>query len=271
MEPRGRRVNLRRPYGGRVELGRPGWPGNRPTPDVVLLVAVLFGTYALQFFGATAIVPSMLRLTPAVWRLGYLWQLVTYAFVGFGGPSPWILLEMLVLFWFGQDVRARLGRRRFWTVLLSAVALSAVAAVAVQLGVSASMGGSPTPFPFQLMQGQRILLAVLIAAFATLAGDATILLFFVIPLRARWCLWLGVLIAFVAYLGSKDLAGFAGICAATGTAALALSRGATRSGLRVRWLEWRRRRLSRKLDRLTKRRGLRVVRRDDDPRGPTIH
>ncbi len=264
-------MNVRRPYGGGAQFGRPQWTGGRPTPDVALLVAVLFATYALQFFAATAIVPALLRLTPALWRVGFLWQLVTYAFAGFGGPSPWIVLEMLVLFWFGQDVRTRLGRRRFWTVTVSAVALAAAAAVVVQVSASAAMGGSPTELPFQLMQGQRVLLAILIAAFATLAGDATILLFFVLPVKARWCVWLGVVVAFVAYLGCKDLAGFAGICAATGVTVLSLSRRSARSGLRTRWLEWKRRRLSRKLDRLAKRRGLRVIRRDDGPGGPTIN
>ena len=76
---RGTPVNVRRPYGGGAQFGRPQWPGGRPTPDVTLLVAVLFGTYALQFFEATAIVPALLRLTPALWRAGFLWQLVTYA------------------------------------------------------------------------------------------------------------------------------------------------------------------------------------------------
>jgi len=248
-----------------------GWPGARPATDLAVLLAVVFVTYALQFFEPTAIVPAVLRLTPAVWRLGWIWQLVTYAFIGFGGPSPWILLELLVVYWFGQDVRARLGRRRFWVLILEAATGAAVAAALVQIAAGAALGGSPTALPFQLMQGQRVLLAVLVAAFATLAGDATILLFFVLPLRARWFLWLGVLLAFVAYLGCKDLAGFAGICAATGVTVLALAPRSRRPRLRTFWLEWRRRRIGRKLDRMARRRGLRVVHRDDDDRGPTIN
>ena len=246
-------------------------PSGGPAPDLAALLAVLFVTYALQFFAATAWVPAVLRLTPAVWRFGYLWQAVTYALAGFGGPSPWILLELLVVYWFGQDVRTRLGRGRFWTVLASAVVVSAGVAILVEVGTGAAMGASAAGVPFQLMQGQRILIAILIAAFATLAGDATILLFFVLPLRARWCLWLTILLAFVAYLGSKDLAGFAGICAGTGVAAAVVSRRSSNRRLRNRWLEWRRGRITRKLDRLAKRRGLRVVRRDDEPGGPMIH
>jgi len=241
-----------------------GTPGGRPAPDLVALLAVVFATYALQFFEATAAVPAVLRLTPAVWRLGWAWQLVTYPFAGFGAPTPWILLELLVLFWFGHEVRLRLGRRRFWAVLAAAGAGASAAAVLVQVAAEAALDGSPTAFPFQLMQGQRILLTIVIAAFATVWGDATILLFFVVPVKARWCLWLGILLAFVAYLGSKDLAGFAGICAATGIAALMLAPSSRRNRLRTLWLDWRRRRITRKLDRLARRRGMRVVRRDDD-------
>jgi hypothetical protein len=257
----------------RTQVGFGGFGGlsGRPPRDLVALLGVLFVTFALQFFDSTAIVPALLRLTPAVWRLGFVWQLATYAFSGVGGPSLWIVLELFIVYWFGADVHARLGRRGFWRLLARAAPGAALVAVATELAVEVIAGGSPTVLPFQLMQGQRILLAILIAAFATLYRDATILLFFVLPIRARWFLWLEIVIAFVAYLGSKDLAGFAGICAGTGITVLVLSRPRTKSRLRTLWLEWRRARLGHKIDRLAKRRGLRVVDRDDTPGGPTIN
>jgi membrane associated rhomboid family serine protease len=240
-----------------------GWPGGRPAPDITALLAVVFLTWTLQFFAATAPLPALLRLTPAVWRFGFLWQLLTYPFVGFGPASPWILLELLIVLWFGQDVRARLGRRRFWTLLATVAVAAAVAAALVQLVLTAA-GGAAAPFPFQLMQGQRALLAILVAAFATLYGDATILLFFVLPMPARWFLWLEIGLAFVAYLASKDLAGFVGICAAVGVTVLTLPGSPARLRLRRRYLSWRARRIERRLARLARRRGMRVVRRDDD-------
>jgi hypothetical protein len=248
-----------------------GGLSGRPPRDFVALLAVLFVTFALQFFEPTAIVPAVLRLTPAVWQVGALWQLVTYPFSGVGGPSLWIVLELFIVYWFGSAVHGQLGRRGFWRLLGWTVPGAAMVAVAIELAVEAAAGHGPTPFPFQLMQGQRVLMTILIAAFATLHRDATILAFFVLPLRARWFLWLGILIGFVAYLGTKDLAGFAGICSATGISVLVLSRRGTRSRLRTRWLEWRRKRLTRKVDRLARKRGLRVVDRDEEPGGPTIN
>jgi hypothetical protein len=252
-------VTARSPYG--VRFGTAGISG-RPPKDLVALLAVLFLTFALQFFDSTAFVPAALRLTPAVWRSGYLWQLCTYAFTGFGGPSFWFLLELLVVYWFGADVRARLGVARFWRLLALTVPGAAIAATATEIAVETVTGGAPTFLPFQLMQGQRLLMTVTIAAFAILYRDATILAFFVLPVRAGWFLWLGIVIGFVAYLGTKDIAGFLGICAATGISVLALRH--RRGGrLRTRWLQWRRSRLTRKVNRLARKRGLRVVDRDD--------
>lgn len=259
------------PYRAHVGLGGFGGLSGRPPRDLLALLAVLFLTFTLQFFEPTAFIPALLRLTPAVWRSGFLWQLATYALSGIGGPSLWVLLELFIVYWFGADVRARLGRRGFWRLLAWAVPGAALIAAAVEFAVEAIVGQSATPFPFQLMQGQRVVMTILVAAFATLYGNATILAFFVLPVRARWFLWLGILIGFVAYLGTKDLAGFIGICAATGISVLVLSRPHSRNRLRRWWLEWRRRRLTRKVDRLAKRRGLRVVDRDDEPGGPTIN
>ena len=258
-------------YRAHVGFGGFGGPSGRPPRDLLALLAVLFLTFALQFFEPTAFVPALLRLTPAVWRSGFLWQLGTYALSGVGGPSLWFLLELLIVYWFGADVRAHLGRRGFWRLLAWAVPSAALIAVAIEIAVETIVGQSTTPVPFQLMQGQRVVMTILIAAFATIFKDATVLAFFVLPVRARWFLWLGILIGFVAYLGTKDLAGFAGICAATGISVLVLSRPHSRNRLRRWWLEWRRRRLTHKVDRLAKRRGLRVVDRDDEPGGPTIN
>ncbi len=247
-----------------------GWAGGAPAPDVIALLVVLFTTWVLQFFAATAIVPALLRLTPAVWRAGFLWQPVTYPFVGSGPASPWILLELLIVLWFGQDVRARLGRRGFWMLLATGAVVAAAVAVLAQLALGLA-GSGEAPFPFQLMQGQRMVLAILVAAFATLYGDATVLLFFVVPLPARWLVWIEVALAFVGFLAVKDLAGFAGICAAVAATVLTVPGSTARLHLRRRYLSWRARRIERRLARLAKRRGLRVVRRDDDDRGPTIN
>lgn len=255
-------------------LGGFGGPGGPPPRDLLAILAVLFVTFSLQFFAATALVPALLRLTPLVWRAGFVWQLVTYPFVGYGGPSVWILLELLILFWFGRDVYAGLGRRHFWRLVL----ITAAVAGAVALGVDALQGGAaaagaaaPNAW-FPLLQGQRMLLAICIAAFATANRSATILLFFVLPVEARWFLLLEVLFAFIGYLQTHDAGGFVGICVAVALSYVYVRDGGFGRGLRQTRLRAERWWLERRLARSRRRSGLRVVRDpSNDRRGPWTH
>jgi len=233
---------------------------------VLLLLAVVFVTFSMQFFESTARVPALLRLTPAVLG-GAIWQLVTYPFVGAGGASIWFLLELLILFWFGRDVFRRLGRRRFWRLLL--VTAVAAAGVAVLTHALMLLAGGGSTAPFLTMQGHRMLITILVAAFATLYGEATILLFFVLPVKARWFLWLEILAAFVfGLLPYKDLAGFLGVCAAVLLVYSSLGMGGPRRALhssRKRLERWI---LERRLARLRRRRRFEVV---DGGRDEVIH
>lgn len=252
--------------------------GGRAPRDVLVLLGVLFGTFALQFFEATQGVIALLRLSPAVWQRGFLWQLFTYPFAGFGGPSLWFLLVLLMTFWFGRDVFGQLGRRRFWRLLVGVAATAGSVAVAVAW-IGETLAANTWPAPFYLLQGQHALLAILVAAFGTLYRDATVYFFFVLPLKARWLLPIEIVIAFFGFLnpGTRDLPGFLGICAAVGTTWLVLTAGSLRRMRRESWLRLQQRWLRLKLRILRRRRGLKVIEGERDQgngkvrRGPWVH
>ena len=232
--------------------------GGAPPRDLLIILGTLFVTFALQFFAATRIVPELLRLTPLVWHAGFVWQLITYPFIGYGAPSFWFLLELLILYMFGRDAYAGLGRKHFWRLVL----ITAVAAGALALAVDAlqeSATGLLQPGAFPLLQGQRVLLAILVAAFATANRRATILLFFVLPVEARFFLPLEIVFAFIGYLQTRDLAGFLGICAAVGLTFLYVRDGGFGRGLRQSRLRLERWWLQRRLARTRRRSGMRVV------------
>jgi membrane associated rhomboid family serine protease len=232
--------------------------GAPPPVDLGLLLGVLFVTFSLQFFETTRGVLELLALSPAVLR-GALWQLVTYPFVATPGSGFWFLLELLILYWFGRSVLSSLGRRRFWRLLLTSAGVAAVAAVAVEW-IVLTIAPASLHLPFVAMLGQRIVLTVVIAAFATLHGEATILLLFVLPVRARWFLWLEILFAFVFFfLPYKDAAGLVGVCVAVFLTYASLMPGGPRRVLR----SWRRRLEERilraRLDRMRRRRSFDVI------------
>ncbi|MCD4749185.1 MAG: hypothetical protein K8R59_07415 [Thermoanaerobaculales bacterium] len=233
-----------------------------PTPpDVVALVAAVFLTFVFQFFQITALLVAALRLGPGLYR-GALWQVVTYAFMGFGPASLWFLLSLLILFWFGRDVFSHLGRRRFWRLLLTITTAAGVIAGMVRgLGL---ITGQASPNAFFLMQGQYMLLTIMVAAFATLYGRATILLFFVLPVQARWFLPLEIVFAFMGYLNTKDFAGFIGLCAAVGLTWALLNPGGPRRSLKDSWLRLRRLIIEQRLARMRRKRKFDVIDGDGD-------
>lgn len=246
----------RDPWGRGGAGGTFGLAGGPPPQDVLVLLAVVFGTFVLQFFSATALIPALFRLGPLVYR-GALWQVITYAFVGFGPASLWFLLSLLIVFWFARDVFARLGRKRFWTLVLQVVIVAGVVAVLVR--GTGMLIGTASPNAFVLMQGQFMLVTVMIAAFATLYGQATILLFFVLPIKARWFLALEILFAFMGFLNTKDFAGFVGLCVAVALTWALLQPGGLQRALTNLQLRFRRRVTEIKLARLKRKRRFDVI------------
>lgn len=231
-----------------------------PVPrDILAILIVIVVTFSLGAFRSTAVIPGLLHLGRLLWPFGVVWQVLTYPFAGAGGASIFILLELLVLYWFLRDVFYRLGRRRFWRNLLTVTVIAGAVAVGMELIVRLLNGGPVATAPFGIMQGHRTLLAFAIAAFATLNRDATILLMFVVPIQARWFLWIEVAIAFVVFLRSHDVAGFAGILVVVGGTYALLSAGGPGRLLQEWRLRAEKKRLERQLARERRKRKLRVL------------
>jgi hypothetical protein len=179
---------------------------------------------------------------------------------------------------FGKDVYFGLYRRHFWRL----IAFSALGAGLVAVGVHALLTLTEVmsiPAPFALMLAPRFLVVIFIAAFATAHADATILLFFILPIRARWFLWIEILLAFVGFLGTHDLPGFLGVCTAVGLSFLYIrSSGALRKGgrrtlreMRLRLERWW---IQKKLERNRRKRGFRLIDGDKDRnvrKGPWVN
>jgi hypothetical protein len=226
--------------------------------DVAALIGVLFATFTLQFFEATRAIPALLRLSPDVWQRGQVWRLVTYPVAGQGAPGIWFLLELFILYWFARDVYRRVGRRRFWSLLGWGTLAAGLAASATEL-LAVWIPSARAPLPFVLMQGQRTLLVIVVAAFATVFAQATVYLFFVLPVQARWFLWIEIVFAFMGFLGTRDLGGFVGLCVAVGVTNRALASLRLDRALRELWLRFEQRRIRWKMERMRRRRGMRLI------------
>ncbi len=124
---------------------------------------------------------------------GYVWQLLTYAFLH-AGPLH-LLFNCWAIYVFGQDVEQALGRKAFLTLYFGSAILGGL----LQLGFGAFMRVFAAP-----VVGASAAAFGLAAAFAMLFPDRILLLFFIIPMRAKYLLLLSAAIALLGILRPGD-------------------------------------------------------------------
>lgn len=120
-----------------------------------------------------------LELSKDALRRGYVWQLLTFQFLH--GGLFHLVFNLFSLWMFGRFVEERLGRAHFLKVYF----LSGVAGGVLQ---SLLMWAFPSHFGDYTV-GASAGICGLIAVFAMIEPNATILAYFVIPIRARALLY----------------------------------------------------------------------------------
>lgn len=153
----------------------------RTGPAVQLLVAVTCIVWVIQnlthrwdFFS------SWFGLSLEGLKSFKLWQPVTYAFLHAVRAWDHILLNMLLLWIFGPEVEAALGRRGF----VKAYFLCALGAALLHLPVSA-LTGSPLP----LVGASGAVLGIMVF-FTLLSPNRIVMFLFVVPMKMKHLMWL---------------------------------------------------------------------------------
>ena len=169
-----------------------------PLPPVTQ--ALLLANVAI-FFLARAARPGLLAPF-ALWPIGagfWPWQIVTYSFLH--GSFDHLFFNMLGLWMFGGELEQVWGQKRY----LQFYAASVIAAALTQLLVNALLGSTAPTI------GASGGLFGLLLAFAMIFPNRTILLFFVIPMKAKWLVALyGVLELYQGvYVMNRGVAHFA--------------------------------------------------------------
>jgi membrane associated rhomboid family serine protease len=120
-----------------------------------------------------------------------LWQPFTYMFVH---QELWhFLFNMLGLWWFGAEVERFLGSRVFWRFYVACGLGAAATALAWDWnGMTVTVGASGAIFG-------------VLVAYGFLFPDRTLYLYFVIPVRAKYCVALfGLVTVFALLVGQQD-------------------------------------------------------------------
>ncbi len=124
---------------------------------------------------------------------GFVWQFITFQFLH-GGMSH-LVLNSVGLYFFGRAVEGMLGKREFIKLYLISGVLGGV--LQALLGVAAPQFSGP-------MVGASAGICGLIAAFAVLAPDSHIYVFFVLPIRARYLLPAMIILPLILLLSSAE-------------------------------------------------------------------
>ena len=141
----------------------------------------------------------------AIWK-GQVWRFITFQFLH-AGPGPWhLLVNMVMLYFFGPLVEAYLGRRRFLAFYL-------ICGIAGPVGYMVLWAASATGVTnliqtayVPLVGASAGLFGILIAA-AHIAPDATVLIYGIFPMKLRAMAWVMLGIAVYTVFTSGHNAG----------------------------------------------------------------
>ncbi len=153
---------------------------------VASLVAALAGHFGASLFELAALQPG------AVWH-GEVWRLVTWIFIESSPLS--LLFQCLTIYWFGNELADEWGSRRF---------LFSFFALALGVAVCTCLVALVDPWVLrEFILGSWAPVVGMMVAWGLCFPDRTIRIYFVLPIRGHWFVWLtvGVTVIFAIYEG----------------------------------------------------------------------
>jgi membrane associated rhomboid family serine protease len=159
--------------------------GRPVTVTLLITIAVAFALQQVNYVYLHFPAAEYLELSTDGLKHGFVWQLLSFQFLHAGFSH--LFFNLMGLWFFGRVVEASLGRRHF----LQLYFLCGVAGGILQAGL-----GLLFPMPFSIpVVGASAGVLGLIAAFALLEPEGEILLFFVLPIKAKFLLYFELAVA----------------------------------------------------------------------------
>jgi membrane associated rhomboid family serine protease len=214
-------------------------------------------------FASTGTIQEYLGLVPYHVVHGLIYQVVTYSFLHHGIFH--LLFNMLALWMFGSQFEIDWGRRQFVEFFFFCVIGAAITSIVVGYGGLAAYQFSQVPL-FRSMASLTIVPTVgasggiygILLAYGFLYGNREILLWFVLPVKAKYLVAVFIFIALVGALGdSGGVANFAHLGGAffgwlylrfIPRKGLQFATSEGYYGIRNSYIKWKRRRAARKFE-----------------------
>ena len=175
--------------GDRPYMREPAYQTRRLSASVILMIVITVA-FAFQQINAVYIgkpLEGYLALSRAGISRGFLWQFLTFQFLH--ASFTHLLFNLIGIWFLGRFVEERLGAPRMLRIYFTCGVLGGVLQMLMAFV-------APDFFGQWHVYGASAGVCGLLAAFATLEPEGTILLFFVVPVRARHLLMASIGIAF---------------------------------------------------------------------------
>ncbi len=183
-------------YGHRQTIGF----GNRLTPVGKIMLIVYATVYVLELIGQQWLgipIYRWLALSPVNSGTFHIWQVVTHPLIHDPGAPIGFLINCLVFFFFAGTIESALGTRAF--LRLYVIAALGGAAASLLFGGLTSFG---VP-----CAGMMPSLLALIIVFGLLQPEATILLMFVLPIKAKYISYGTTIVTALTFLAQTNVHG----------------------------------------------------------------
>jgi membrane associated rhomboid family serine protease len=174
--------------------------GSRLTPVGKIMLVVYATVYVLELIGEQWLgipIYRWLALSPLTTAQFHIWQVATHPFIHDPGAPISFLINCLVFFFFAGTIESALGTRAF-------LRLYVIAALG---GATASLiFGGLTSFAVPCAGMMPSLLALIIV-FGLLQPEATILLMFVLPIKAKYISYGTTIVTALTFLAQTNVHG----------------------------------------------------------------
>jgi len=176
-------------------MRRPSF-GPRRSATVVLVISIIL-VFIVQYILEHSAIPfrvdKYLALSLEGLKQGYVWQLISFQFLHSGLMH--LACNCLVIFFLGRPVEEALGRKSFLILYFASGVVGGLCQTLAGVFASA-VGWHDYAFKFAgSVVGASAGGFGITAAFALLFPDQILLLFMIIPMRAKYLLWLSIALA----------------------------------------------------------------------------
>ena len=156
--------------------------GRYAIPNLMTYIVILYGVgFVLDMINPTFF-SAYLSLDAQAILHGQIWRIVTFIIQPPSGNLIWLLLALYLYYFIGKQLEMAWGAFRFNLYLFAGIIFHALAAILAYLVTGVS-----------LHLGTTYLNMSLFLVFAALYPDVQFLLYFFIPVKAKWLAWLDVI------------------------------------------------------------------------------